>query len=649
MDWLLKLSRLGLFSGQLASYFRIKFKIVPSRLLQLLLLGLALLLLQTSIIAAPFVTNPLAPPDTSSPQGTIESFVENVNESHRILMAAYDLYQKDPGLFPSPLVRKQVKQAEFFFDRAERCLDLREIPSRLKSEKAAEGTLLLKEILDRIEMLPYTEIPDALAVANNKELSRWTIPHTEIDLLKVEEGARAGEFLFSPDTVAHLKQYYKKVNYLPYQPGATEGFYQLFISSPGRLLPLKWFQNMPNWLNTMYWDQTLWQWISLGSLLTIAIFLSHRSFHWSRKKAATLDPPQRIWAMLPFPIITVAAVSMVGYFLDWWLKITGNLYLIVSTILGIIFWILITLTIFLVGNILAETIIASPKINSKSLDASLIKTVFQLLNLICGTIALVFGISRIGISLVPILASLGVGGLALALAARPTLENIIAGLILFMDRPVSVGDFCCFGNKIGTIEEIGLRSTRIRGIDRTLTSVPNADFSQKELVNYSKRDRFLLKTIIGLRYETNSEQLRFVLTKLREMLLAHPKLLEQFGRVRFVDYGNYSLDVEIFIYVDTIDHSEFLGIKEDVFLRIKDIVNVAGTDFAFPSQTTYIAQDSGLDPQRSQAVEAVVRNWRSQGILPFPEFTNEQRQKLRDTLDFPPKGSVNEHSISDKQ
>ncbi len=131
------------------------------------------------------------------------------------------------------------------------------------------------------------------------------------------------------------------------------------------------------------------------------------------------------------------------------------------------------------------------------------------------------------------------------------------------------------------------------------------------------------------------------------MILAHPKLLEKRARVRFVKYGDYSLDLEIFAYVDTGKLTEFLGIQEDILLRVKDIIEAAGTDFAFPSQTTYLSRDSGLDSERSRAAEVEVQAWRSKGILPFPEFPPEEREQLRDTLDFPPEGSPNEGKASD--
>jgi MscS family membrane protein len=217
--------------------------------------------------------------------------------------------------------------------------------------------------------------------------------------------------------------------------------------------------------------------------------------------------------------------------------------------------------------------------------------------------------------------------------------NFFSGLVLLFERPMRVGDFCRFGDQLGTVESIGLRSTKVRGLDRTIINVPNADFSKKELINYAKRDRFLLRTTIGLRYETTDEQLRYVLAKLRELLLSHPKMLEEQARVRFVGYGEYSLDIEIFAYALARDWAEFLGIREDVFLRIKLIVEESGSGFAFPSQTHYLSRDQGLDAERTAAAEAQVQTWRSENRLPFPDFSEKQRRLFRDSLDYPPAGS----------
>jgi len=217
--------------------------------------------------------------------------------------------------------------------------------------------------------------------------------------------------------------------------------------------------------------------------------------------------------------------------------------------------------------------------------------------------------------------------------------NFFSGLVLLFERPMRVGDFCRFGDQIGTVEAIGLRSTKVRSLDRTIINVPNADFSKKELINYTKRDRILLRTTIGLRYETTDDQLRYVLTKLRELLLSHPKIAEDQVRVRFVGYGDFSLNVEIFAYCIAKDWPEFLGIQEDVFLRIMPIIEESGTGFAFPSQTTYLARDGGLDSERASAAESEVEAWRSENKLPFPDFSERQRRRFRDSLDYPPSGS----------
>ena len=144
------------------------------------------------------------------------------------------------------------------------------------------------------------------------------------------------------------------------------------------------------------------------------------------------------------------------------------------------------------------------------------------------------------------IAGLGLGGLAVALAARPTLENVIAGLTLFADKPIQIGDFCRFGDELGTVEEIGLRSTRIRRRDDKLVSIPNAEFSRMQIQNYARIRERLYRTMLAFRYETTPEQLRYLLASLRKMLIAHPKVSRNRLHVRFHGFGDYSLDVELF-------------------------------------------------------------------------------------------------------
>jgi MscS family membrane protein len=260
----------------------------------------------------------------------------------------------------------------------------------------------------------------------------------------------------------------------------------------------------------------------------------------------------------------------------------------------------------------------------------------KLLVVALGVVAL---LGALGVDITAALAGLGVGGIAVALAAQRSLENLLGGVTLFADQPVRVGDFLRYGEKVGTVEEIGLRSTRVRTLDRTVVSIPNAAFSNMELENFARRDRMRLWTMLGVRYETTPDQLRFLLARLRQLLLGHPRVTDDPARVRLVGFGAYSLDIEVFAYVDTSDWDEFLAIREDIYLRLIDAVKEAGTGFAFPSSTTYVGRDEGLDEEEARRAEERVAAWREKGELPFPNFPDEARRRVWNSLDWPPQGS----------
>jgi MscS family membrane protein len=217
-----------------------------------------------------------------------------------------------------------------------------------------------------------------------------------------------------------------------------------------------------------------------------------------------------------------------------------------------------------------------------------------------------------GINVTAGLAALGVGGLAIALGAQKLFENLIGSLTLIADRPMRIGDFGKFGNTLGTVEEIGIRSTRVRTLNRTVLTIPNGQLSAETIENYSQRDRYWFHPILNLRYETSPDQMRHVLQNLRAMLDAHSKVDTATARVRLISLGSHSLDIEIFAYIIAWDYAGFLEVQEDLLLRCMDIVAESGTGFAFPSQTLYLGRDDGLDDERTQAAEEAIRQQRAQ-------------------------------------
>jgi MscS family membrane protein len=245
-----------------------------------------------------------------------------------------------------------------------------------------------------------------------------------------------------------------------------------------------------------------------------------------------------------------------------------------------------------------------------------------------------------GLNLTAVLTGLGVGGIAVAFAAQKTLENLFGGVMIISDQPIRVGDFCRAGDFQGTVEDIGLRSTRLRTLNRTVVSVPNGQLATMSLENFTLRDKILFHHKLQLRYETSADQLRFVIAGLRRMLYEHPKVETTTARVRFTGFRDSALELEIFAYVLENAYEIFLAIQEDFLLRLMDVVEKSGTSFAFPSQTTYFARDGGLDSKKSEESIETVNMWREQGTLPFPDFTPEDVAEFENKLEYPAPGSA---------
>jgi MscS family membrane protein len=268
----------------------------------------------------------------------------------------------------------------------------------------------------------------------------------------------------------------------------------------------------------------------------------------------------------------------------------------------------------------------------------------RLLNKTIKAIIIIIGATFIfymaNLNLTAVITGLGVGGIAIAFAAQKTLENLFGGVMIISDQPIRVGDFCRAGEFQGIVEDIGLRSTKLRTLNRTVVSVPNGQLAMMSLENFTVRDKILFRHKFQLRYETSADQLRFVIAGIRRMLYEHPKVETVTARVRFIGFRDSAVELEVFAYVLETEYECFLAVQEDLLLRSMDIVEKSGTTFAFPSQTTYFARDVGLDTEKSKDAMKKVSTWREQGELPFPDFMPEDISKLENKLEYPEPGSI---------
>lgn len=219
-------------------------------------------------------------------------------------------------------------------------------------------------------------------------------------------------------------------------------------------------------------------------------------------------------------------------------------------------------------------------------------------------------LAEMGVSVGSLIAGLGIGGLALALAAQKTVENLFGTLSLGIDQPMREGDFVKIYDFVGTVEQIGLRSTRIRTLDRTLITIPNGELANQRIESFTARDRIRLACTIGLVYETTSSQLRDIIRDIESILRAHSKIWPDAVIVRFKELAASSLDIEVMAWFQTADWNEFQAIREDLLIAFIHAIEARGSAIAFPTQSIHVTAPAALPPrleglQRQEAARAV--------------------------------------------
>ncbi len=303
--------------------------------------------------------------------------------------------------------------------------------------------------------------------------------------------------------------------------------------------------------------------------------------------------PSSYLRRLLMPAAVIVAVFGAKLLISEQVNVIGTFAEMVEFTLAIAFYAAAAWAAWFAIFVVMEWIIESPRIPDQSLDANLLRLLARIIGILSIASIAAYGAQQLGLPVLGVLAGLGVGGLAVALAAQSSIENLIGGLNLYADRPIRVGDFCEYAGIKGHVEHIGLRSTRIRGLDRTVTSVPNSVLAKNLITNYAPRDQMLFQHVLDLRYETTTGQLRALCTAIRTFLSSHPKVRQDITlpRVHVVGFGDWSIKVEVYTYVDATELPKFLAIQDELAVAIIDLVRKSGAEFAFPSQTTYLAQD----------------------------------------------------------
>ena len=212
-------------------------------------------------------------------------------------------------------------------------------------------------------------------------------------------------------------------------------------------------------------------------------------------------------------------------------------------------------------------------------------------------------LGSLGVNLTTALAGVGIGGLAIGFGAQQTIANLFGGVSVLGDEVIRVGDVCTFGDRTGTVEDIGLRSTRVRTEERTLLAIPNGTVATMNVENLSRRDKILFKIKLALHPETKADQLRVVLAELRRLLENHSKVEKNSVRVRLIDISGGSHVAELVSYILTRDFNEFAAVREDLLLSMMGIVEDSGKGLAQPSQTLFIKSDASPQKEKPETPE----------------------------------------------
>lgn len=339
----------------------------------------------------------------------------------------------------------------------------------------------------------------------------------------------------------------------------------------------------------------LWQLVMLASILLIGYTIAHivtfvlvnisqknKRFNKRRLQKFLLGPLRLLIVVMFFR----ASFDMIAPTLVARAIFETKTVLILS-----ILWVILGVIDFVIYR-LADRM----KRNGQDDAVVLLKPAATTIKLLAIILAIITWMNNLGYEVTTLLAGLGVGGIAVALAAQKSLENLIGSIIIYTSQPVHVGDLCKVGTTLGTVEEIGLHATQLRTLARTVVHIPNALFAAGMIENLTQRDKILYRTRLRLSYKDTPEQVRQVLTKIRELIDQHEAIYEENSRVRFLEFGEYAQELEFYAYIKTQDFAEYLEHREDINLKINDIVASVGVKLVVPAKTIDLHQSTDTLP-----------------------------------------------------
>ncbi|MCG9874059.1 MAG: mechanosensitive ion channel family protein [Leptospiraceae bacterium] len=507
---------------------------------------------------------PLVGVKTDHPQDTMRTFMTNMNN------------------YRQSKLNSDIDKANEFLDIAIRTLNLDDIPFLLQSEKGEEAAIFLKETIDRVILIDYEYIPDNSK--GSEPLQRWRLKDTEITIIKVEKGERAGEYLFSKDTVYRSKEFYDKVKHLTYLEDSGQGalYQQPFLE-----------KLVPKWTKKIYFGIALWQWMGIATsvfiglifrliskgILTIILHLAAKSqTDWDNKIIEAISSPSGYIVSTGF-----------WYFSLGILKLEGTILSILTFTIQILLSFFIIWFLYGLANVFSEYLIEKePENGNNGMDKQIANLITRTIKSIIILFGVLITIQNMGINVMSLLAGLGIGGLAFALAAKDTAANLFGSIMILVDRPFKLGDWIKIGSNEGTVEEIGLRSTRIRTFYDSVISIPNMDMAVSPIDNMGQRKFRRVVANLGITYGTPTSKIESFIEGIKAIIQNEPNTRKENYHVVFNKFGDFNLEILVYVFLKVPDWSVELTTKQALYLKIIKLAEELEIEFAFPTQTLHV-------------------------------------------------------------
>ncbi len=463
------------------------------------------------------------------------------------------------------------------------CLDLSEIPAALRERQGKELAIQLKEILDKTELIEIDALPDTPAAPP------WRLDvHGSGEVVLAADDL--GEWRFDAATVEAIPDLIEALR----DRQTIEG-----VTRVQTLTPAKWLRSqMPDSLLDRNFLLAHWQWLGLLALLLLGFVIDRlvaalgrsATERYLARKLHSVEPDRLKRDLRPIGVLAAAFLWWAGiYWLGLPTAVLGVLRLAVHFVVAVAFvW-----TAYRLVDVLAAVLEDRARQTGSKFDDLLVPLVRKILKVAVIAFGLLFIADSLDLPIGSILAGLGIGGLAVALAAQDAVKNLFGSLVVLLDQPFSVGDFITVGGTSGTVEELGFRSTRVRTADDSVVTLPNSNLITSSVDNLGARRTRRWKTTLGLTYDTPPDAIETFCEGVRELIREHPQTVKDGFQVAFHEFSASSLDVVMLVKFDVPGWGEELEARQQLGLGILRLAESQGVELAFPTQTVYVEGLSG--------------------------------------------------------